>query len=117
VVPEFISREEFYSPKYTGTTTSLYCKKPGLKGGSKRQMRVSSDRAMFSFAAAARSSRVFLSDSSVVALPLNDMAIQVSVSSSRSLILGSLGSGKCPKVLPDGITNETNHSLDCSGVR
>jgi hypothetical protein len=32
----------------------LYCNTPGLNGGSKRQILVSSDKAIFSFAAKAR---------------------------------------------------------------
>ena len=95
---------------YAGMTISLYCMKPGLKGGSKRQMRVSLERAMFSLAAAARSCWIFFWASSVVARPRNDAAIQVSASRSRKITCGSLGCGRWPNLLPDGITNETNHS-------
>ena len=65
---------------------------------------------MFSLAADARSCAIFLLDRSVVALPRKDRATQVSVSNSRKITCGSLGCGRWPKVLPDGITNETNHS-------
>ena len=85
--------------------------KPGLKGGSKRQIRVSFERARFSLAAAARSSAIFLLVRLCVARPRNDMEIAVSESSSRSFTLGSLGSGRCPILLPEGMTKETNHSL------
>lgn len=92
-------------------TISLYCRKPGLKGGSKRQMRVSLDRAMFSLAAAARSCAATCADFSGVALPRKEVAMQVSASRSRKITCGSSGCGKCPKLLPDGMTKETNHSL------
>ncbi len=64
------------------------------------------------FAAAARSSSTFFADSSAVAVPRNEVAIQVCVPSSRKITCGSLGCGKWPNVLPDGITKETYHSLD-----
>lgn len=67
---------------------------------------------MLALEALARSSLTIFRDSSSVALPRNDFAIHVSVSNSRNLICESLGCGKWPKVLPDGITNETYQSAD-----
>ena len=93
-------------------TISLYCKKPGLNGGSKRQIRVSTDSAMLALAALARSSLMIFRDSSSVALPRNDLATQVSESNSRNFTCESFGCGKWPTLEPDGITNETYHSLD-----
>ena len=83
---------------------------PGLKGGSKRQIRDSLESAMFSLAAAARSCAIFLFDNAAVARPRKERATQVSESNSRKITCGSLGCGRWPKVLPEGITNETNHS-------
>ena len=99
-----------YSDKYAGITISLYCKKPGLNGGSKRQILVSAESEMFSLAAAARRCWIFFSDSAAVARPRNEVAIQISVSSSRKITCGSFGCGRWPNLVPDGITKETNHS-------
>ena len=65
---------------------------------------------MLALEALMRSASAIFCESSSVALPRNDLAMHVSVSNSRNLTRGSLGSGKWPKVLPDGITNETYHS-------
>ena len=67
---------------------------------------------MFTLEALVRSSLAIFRDNSSVALPRNDLAIHVSVSNSRNLTCESLGCGKWPKVLPDGITNETYHPAD-----
>lgn len=85
--------------------------KPGLSGGSNRQIRFSVDSAMFSRSAAFLSSEIFFAASSSVALPLNELAMQFSASNSRNTTWGSFGCGKCPKELPDGITKDTNQSL------
>ena len=53
---------------------------PGLKGGSKRQIRDSLESAMFSLAAAARSCAIFLFDNAAVARPRKERATQVSES-------------------------------------
>ena len=62
---------------------------------------------MLALAALARSDSVIFRDSSFVALPRKDLATQVSVSNSRNFTCESLGCGKWPNALPDGITNET----------
>ena len=109
---DILNQKFYFSPSRTGITISLYCKKPGLYGGSKRHILVSSDSTKFDFVAAARSSRTFFADSSAVAVPRNEAAMQVCVPSSRKTTCESLGCGKWPNVLPDGITKETYHSLD-----
>ena len=78
-------KEFYFSPSKTGITISLYCKKPGLNGGSKRQILVSSESAKLDFAAAARSSPTFFADSSAVAVPRNEAAMQVCAPSSRKI--------------------------------
>ena len=82
---DILNQKFYFSPSRTGITISLYCKKPGLYGGSKRQILVSSESAIFDFAAAARSSRTFFADNSAVAVPRNEAAIQVCVLSSRKI--------------------------------
>ena len=70
---------------------------------------------MLALEAFERSSLVIFCESSSVAFPRNDLATHISVSNSRNLTCESLGFGKRPKVLPDGITKETNQSV-VSGV-
>ena len=84
--------------------------KPGLNGGSNRQIRFSLESEIFSRAAALLSSKIFLDASSSVALPRNEAAMQVSTSDSRKTTWESFGCGKRPKELPDGITKDTNQS-------
>ena len=57
-----------------------------------------------------RSLLISFSALSAVALPRNEIATQDSVSNSRNITCGSFGCGRWPNLLPDGITNETNHS-------